>query len=143
MDVRVTQQKVGTCSLDDGKRHEQSAVSSRGDRGGVHLLEEREFGHCRRAEAICHVNLLRTTQANIKTINQKRARNVIWDASCRERPKKRQQSIERRGGVFAALGHRQKNLINARVQYTRSARPDIHASEAPRSCSQPRTHTTP
>lgn len=55
----LTKEKVGTCSLDDGKGHEQSAVSIRGDAGGVHLLEEREFGHRRRAEATGHVNLLR------------------------------------------------------------------------------------
>lgn len=60
--MNVTEKNVGTCSLDDGKGHEQSAVPPWGDGGGVHLLEERELGDRRRAEATGHVNLLRETQ---------------------------------------------------------------------------------
>lgn len=76
---------MDTCSLDDGKRHEQSAVSTRGDRGGVHLLEEREFGHCRRAEATGHIDLLRAAHNKNKSrarapTCKKRSLGCITDA---------------------------------------------------------------
>ena len=67
---------MGTCSLDDGKGHEQSAVPNRGDSGGVHLLEESQFGHRRRAEATGHVDLLRVVRTK-RRVDEKNGRGDL------------------------------------------------------------------